>query len=103
MSASDLHQMAEQDTPSSVEVPKEWRGLVIWALGRFGSGILLAAACAWALMRVYDDHAAQTRQLMVILEQRARVDSEMTLAVNQLRSAIDDVSKEARMAHHELR
>jgi len=103
MSTKELHDFAQTDTPEAVDVPRNWGGLLVWAVGRFGSGIVLALACAWALMRVYDDHAAQTRQLMVILEQRARVDSEMTLAVNQLRGAIDDVAKEARMAHRELR
>lgn len=99
MSASDLHQMAEQDTPNAVAVPNEWRGLVIWAIGRFGSGILLAAACAWALMRVYDDHAMQTRQLMTILEQRARVDAEMTLTLSRLGNSIDELRRDAANAH----
>jgi len=99
VSANELHDLAQEDTPSAVSVPREWRGLLVWAVGRFGSGILFAVACAWALQRVYDDHAAQTRQLMTILEQRARVDLEMTQAVSQLRSSIDDIADEARAAH----
>ena len=99
MSTTSLHNFAQQDTPNVVDVPKSWRGLIVWAVGRFGGGILMAMACGWALMRVYDDHALQTRQLMTILEQRARVDAEMTLAVNQLRSAVQEVAKEARDAH----
>lgn len=103
MSTTKLHNFAQNDTPTAVEVPKSWRGLLIWAVGRFGSGILMAAACAWALMRVYDDHSAQTRQLMTILEQRARVDAEMTIAVTQLRAAVEDVTREARLAHRNLK
>lgn len=94
-----LQDFAQSDTPSAVDVPRSWRGLIVWAVGRFGSGILMAAACAWALSRVYDDHASQTRSLMSILEQRARVDAEMTVTLHQLRGAIDEMSKEARAAH----
>ncbi|MEN3942994.1 hypothetical protein WJU23_16975 [Prosthecobacter sp. SYSU 5D2] len=103
MSTAQIHHIAQQDTPASVEVPKEWRGLVIWALGRFGSGILLAAACSWALMRVYDDHATQTRQLMSILEQRARVDAEMTLTLSRLGHSIDELRRDAADAHRAAR
>lgn len=99
MSTTQLHNIAQQDTPTSVEVPKEWRGLLIWAVGRFGSGILMAAACGWALTRVYDDHATQTRQLMTILEQRARVDSEMTLTLSRLGQSIDELRRDAANAH----
>lgn len=99
MSTTQIHEVAQRDTPSSVEVPKEWRGLMIWAIGRFGSGILLAAACSWALMRVYDDHAAQTRQLMTILEARARVDTEMTLTLSRLGHSIDELRRDAANAH----
>ncbi|MEN3940678.1 hypothetical protein WJU23_05235 [Prosthecobacter sp. SYSU 5D2] len=99
MSTTQIHNIAKQDTPASVEVPKEWRGLLIWAVGRFGSGILLAAACSWALMRVYDDHAMQTRQLMSILEARARVDAEMTLTLSRLGNSIDELRRDAAAAH----
>ncbi|SKA88799.1 hypothetical protein SAMN02745166_01488 [Prosthecobacter debontii] len=99
MSTTQIHNFAQQDTPNAVYVPKSWRGLLIWAVGRFGSGILLAAACSWALMRVYDDHATQTRQLMTILEQRARVDSEMTVTLHRLSQSIDELRRDAASAH----
>jgi hypothetical protein len=94
-----LHQIAENDTPAAVTVPQTLQGLVLWAVGRFGSGILLALACGWALMRVYEDHGRQTDKLMTILEQRAKVDTEMTAALLQLRTALDKVAEEARNAH----
>jgi hypothetical protein len=99
MGTEKLHNLAQSDTPAAVDVPKSWNGLLVWAVGRFGSGILLAAACGWALARVYEDHAAQTRQLMSILEQRARVDAEFTAVLHQLRGSIEDVAREARTAH----
>lgn len=94
-----LHTIAENDTPAAVNVPQTIQGLVLWAVGRFGSGILLAVACGWALMRVYEDHGRQTDRLMQVLETRAKVDTEMTAALLQLRAALDEVAKEARNAH----
>lgn len=99
MSTEILHEIAQNDTPAAVEVPHTLNGLIVWAIGRFGGGILLAAACAWALMKVYDDHARQTDRLMTLLEARAKSDSELALAINGMRSIVDEVAKEARMAH----
>jgi hypothetical protein len=99
MSTDTLHSLAQADTPSTVDVPKDMTGLLFWAIGRFGSGILLALACGYALTRVYEDHAKQTQQLMTILETRAKLDSEMTAALVHLTSAIDQVSRDAQKAH----
>lgn len=98
-----LHAIAQNDTPAVVDVPQGWNGLIMWMVGRFGSGILLALACGWALGRVYEDHAKLTDRLMIILERRAVVDSEMTSALIQLRSALDEVSRESRSAHTQVR
>ena len=99
MSTETLYTLAEADTPQTVEVPRDLTGLLFWSIGRFGSGILLALACGWALSRVYEDNAKQTAQLMQILETRAKLDSEMTSALVHLTTAIDQVAKEAREAH----
>ena len=94
-----LHAFAQKDTPAVVNVPRDMAGLIFWAVGRFGSGILLAVACGYALSRVYDDLSRQQMQLMTILESRAKLDTELTGALLQLRSAIDEVAKDARSAH----
>lgn len=99
MSADTLHQIAQNDTPAAVHVPKDMHGLIVWAVGRFGGGILLAAACAWALSKVYDDHSKQTDRMLTLLEQRARADSELATALSRFTFAIDDLAKEARTAH----
>lgn len=99
MSTETLYTLAEADTPESVEVPRDMTGLLFWAIGRFGSGILLAIACGWALTRVYEDHAKQTAQLMTILETRAKLDAEMTDTLAHLTDAINQVAKDAREAH----
>lgn len=99
MSADTLHQIANADTPQAVNVPKDFNGLIVWAIGRFGGGILLAAACAWALSKVYEDHAKTTDRMMNLLEMRAKADSELATAILSLNRSVEDLSKEARAAH----
>lgn len=100
MSTDTLHAIANNDTPASVHVPKDMHGLIVWAVGRFGGGILLAAACGWALAQVYKDHAAQTERLITILESRAKADTELAGAILGLRNAVDEVTREAHAAHN---
>jgi hypothetical protein len=59
MSRDELHQLAQNDTPAAVEVPKSFNGLVIWALARFGGGAIFAVACFW----VYKDMRADRAEL----------------------------------------
>lgn len=99
MSADTLHNIASNDTPQTVQVPRGLNGLVVWAIGRFGGGILIAAACAFALQTVYEDHAKQTDRMMTLLEARASSDTALATAITALRTAIEDVGKEARTAH----
>ena len=99
MSTDTLHAIANNDTPQTVNVPRDINGLIVWAIGRFGGGILIAAACAFALSKVYEDHAKQTERLLTLLELRAKADSELSSAITALRGAIEDVGKEARSAH----
>lgn len=101
-----LHSIAEHDTPSAVAVPNNVSGLIIWAAGRFGSGILLAIACGWALTRVYDDQKALQERMMILLEQRstsdtvrAKADSELATAISGMRITVDEIAREARGAH----
>lgn len=94
-----LHQIAQNDTPAAVQVPPTLNGLIVWAVGRFGGGILLAAACAWALSKVYDDHAKQTDRMMTLLEARAAADSQLATAMLSVKMSIEDLTKEARAAH----
>ena len=69
------------------------------ALTTLACSILLAAACAWALSKVYADHSKQTDRMLTLLEQRAKADSELATALFRFNQALDDLAKEARAAH----
>lgn len=99
MGTETLHSIAQNDTPAAVQVPPTLNGLIVWAVGRFGGGIIIAMACAMALSKVYEDHARQTDRLMTLLENRAVSDSQLATAIVVLKSSVDEIGKEARIAH----
>lgn len=51
MSKDELHEIAHHDTPDEVSVPNTWPALAVWAVGRFGIGIVFLAM----LVLVYKD------------------------------------------------
>lgn len=91
--------IAQNDTPAAVQVPPTLNGLIVWAVGRFGGGILIAAACAWALSKVYEDHQRQTDRMITLMEARAASDSQLATALLSVKTTIEDLTKEARSAH----
>lgn len=109
-----IRQLAQDDTPSKVAVPEGWSGILVWAVGRFGVGILMAVACGWALMRVYDDlreqqleiqamHRAQNETLMLLMREDVKAKVEMTVTLNELRAAISQVAADSRAAHERVK
>ncbi len=40
MSKDELIDLAEQTTPQSVQIPPTWTGLVVWAISKWGVGIV---------------------------------------------------------------
>jgi hypothetical protein len=99
MSTDTLHQIAQNDTPATVQVPSTINGLIIWAVGRFGGGIVIAVACAWALSKVYEDLRRQTDRMMTLMETRAASDSALATSISGLKTSIEDIAKKADAAH----
>jgi hypothetical protein len=90
-----LHRFAESDTPSQVNVPNSWPGLIIWALGRFGIGLVFA----YGLWVVYGDLKETNKQMMAILQARAVADADLARSLTELTMAITQTVNEARTAH----
>ena len=99
--APQLHQVAQDDTPSIVDVPNGWSGLLLWVAGRFGGAAIIAIACGWALTHLYEDQKKIIERLTTILETRATVDAQTSSSNLQLKMAIEDIAKEARLAHRQ--
>lgn len=99
MSKDVVHSLAEADTPSIVEVPNTWSGLLVWAVGRFGSGILIAAICIVGIVRVYGDMREQNQALILLIKEQTQASSGLQTALNELRNSLTAVANEAKMAH----
>lgn len=64
MGKDQLIQVANMDSPSGVDVPPTWRGLLSWAVIRFGVGIAIAAVFGIMLKEVYRDMRSDRQELL---------------------------------------
>lgn len=71
MSKEEFAEIANQDSPSGVEIPPTWRGLISWAVIRFGVGILFAAVFGVMLKEVYRDMRNDRKELFQAYIQNA--------------------------------
>jgi hypothetical protein len=69
MSKDDLHALAESTTPPDINVPSTWGGIIIWALGKWGIGIVFLGL----LVPVYQDLKFSNAQLASISSSNVRV------------------------------
>lgn len=96
MGRNDLKKFADQDTPAAVDVPDSYAGLLVWAVGRFGTSIVVGALCAWFLTRVYTDYHAQTDRLIGIFEKRAVVDADLVESLREVQGSVTALTTEVR-------
>lgn len=90
MSRKTLHDVARADTPSQVDVPDSWSGLVVWAVGRFGIGLVVAVAAIYALREVYNDMRSQNREIIAALITQTEVNAKTVSALDSIRGEIHD-------------
>ncbi len=95
MSQDELHSIARADTPHDVEVPNTWQGLVVWAIARFGIGILVAAVFGYATKEVYSDMRADRLQLMDAYRDNTRAIQDFSAKIDSLSDAMDDAHRRA--------
>jgi len=69
MSKEELHSLAQQSTPADITVPQTWGGILIWALGKWGIGVVFLAL----LVPVYQDLKTSNAQLASISTSNVRV------------------------------
>lgn len=85
--AKQLQALASRDTPQGVTVTPEKTSLVIWALGRFGVGLVFAYS-AWMM---YTDNKALTERLMVMTEKNMELQTKHIQALDSLKGEIQDL------------
>lgn len=97
-----LHSAAQNDTPQEVDVPKSPYGLIIWAVGKFGGGALMAAAAIYGLNVVYTDLKTTHEKLLTVIEKRAEVDVQMNRTLADLAVALKGLYDDAKEAHKRI-
>lgn len=101
-----LKSIVNADTPAAVEVPQTWPAFAVWAVTRFGVGVLMVGLVAIATKQVYTDALATQQQLMRYVIERSEVeakravaDAKLADALTALSESIDRIDTEAREAH----
>lgn len=84
MSRDELHEIANKTTPSDVEVPNTYIGLIVWAVSKFGIGIIFAAM----LVPVYLDNKEANGAILEMT--RANINALHALA-NEVRGISDRI------------
>jgi len=95
MSAEVLHNIATNDTPSSVTVPKDMNGLMLWAVGRFGGGAVIGILCLIGIKTTYQDLQDTNRQLMAVLQENAKTNAQFVQALESIKGEIHDAHNRA--------
>jgi hypothetical protein len=62
MSKEELHEIAVSSTPEHVNIPHTWGALMVWAVGKWGVGVVFAMM----LVPVYTDLKSSNQQLAEI-------------------------------------
>ena len=87
MSQDELHQAAQLDTPSHVEIPNTPQGLPLWFLGRFGVAVVFAASTFY----VYQDMRSDRKELFDAYRQNIEVISDFKAVLQTQTQEIRDL------------
>ena len=69
MTLQAAHKVADENSPEYVSIPETWGGLLVWAAGKWGVGIVFAAM----LVPVYSDLKASNQRLADISKANVEV------------------------------
>lgn len=94
MTRDDLYQIAQADTPEPITVPNTWQGIIVWAVARFGVGMIVAAAFAYSTMVVYDDMRSDRQQLLIAYQENSRVIESFSAKLAELIKSVDERNHE---------
>jgi hypothetical protein len=85
MSKEELHEFAESTTPAEINVPKTWAGLAVWALGKWGIGVVFLAL----LVPVYQDLKISNSRFYEIIRQNAEISTQNVRVMEALATKIE--------------
>ena len=90
-----LAEYANNQTPQDVHVPNSWPGLMVWAIGKFGIGVVFAAM----LIYVYLDLRKVSDALVEVVRANAVAIQTLAEKVEQTNIKVDRIEREQRDSH----
>ena len=94
-----LHSIAQNDTPGTVEVPVSWAGLTLWAIGRFGGGVIIAIFAIYAWRDSNEQNKQLTDNVVKAYITQAAVQAQTVASLSDLSRALERLSVDAERAH----
>jgi hypothetical protein len=91
MSREELHSIANDASPQEVSIPNTWQGLIVWAVAKFGTGILLAAVLGVATVRVYEDLTILNTRVLTAFEQQTKAAESNNSAIREMINTIQRI------------
>lgn len=91
MSQDEIHHIANATTPDEITVPNTWQALIVWAVAKFGTGIILAIVLGVATVRVYEDLTILNNRVLTAFEQQTRASETTNSAIREMLTAIRQI------------
>lgn len=91
-----IHALASRDTPQGVSVAPERTSLIVWALGRFGVGLVFA----YSAYMMYMDNKALTERLMIMTEKNMELQTKHIQALESVRSEVTEMRNRLLFQQH---
>lgn len=99
MSKDELHDIATSSTPEHVSIPETWGGLIVWAIGKWGVGVVFAAM----LVPVYTDLKSSNQQLAEVSKANVEVLMQLAMRVEAANERTARIEDSIRQITFELR
>lgn len=103
MSKDEIHNMANRDTPKSVEIPNTWPGLAAWAMVRLGPTLMIVISFVgvtmWAINKVYNDLSVTNKIVLELVMDQTVTNTTTATAITELSRQVEKNTKAMEEAH----
>jgi len=99
MSKEELYDIAKLSTPQSVNIPSTWGGLIVWAIGKWGVGVVFLLM----LVPVYTDLKASNQQLAEVSKANVHVLMQLATRVEDANERTARIEESIRQINIEIR
>lgn len=102
-----IAKMANRDTPTNIIVDSNLYSLIIWAVGKFGAGIIIAVVAFYGLGVVYNDlkqsNIENNKTIMKVVDAQAVQMTELTKTLSAIEISLKSLAEEAKQAHKDIK